>query len=159
MSGVTLDAIDRRILDTLQEDSSLTNVKLAEKVGLSPSPCLRRVRILEEAGIIERYVAVLDHEAVGLGMTAFIEVRLDSKKHRDVEEFETAVARLPEVLECHIVAGDYDYLLRVVLSDMTRFRQFIMNRVLEMPNIASTRSSFSVGEVKRTTKLPLPPIS
>lgn len=155
MPNSTLDAIDYRILDRLQEDAGGTNVELAEKVGLSPSPCLRRVRLLEEAGIIERYVALLDPEAIGLGMTVFVEVRLDSKKQRDVEDFERAVIGLPEVMECHIVAGDYDYLLRVALPDMSHFRQFIMRRLLEMPNIASTRSSFSVGEVKRTTKLPL----
>lgn len=155
MPSMTLDVIDYRILDRLQEDAGGTNVDLAERVGLSPSPCLRRVRLLEEAGIIERYVALLDPEAVGLGVIVFVEVRLDSKKQAAVEAFERAIGDLPEVMECHIVAGDYDYLLRIALPDMTHFRTFIMGRLLEMPNIASTRSSFSVGEVKRTTKLPL----
>ena len=157
MSKMTLDAIDYRILDALQENAGKTNVDLAEKVGLSPSPCLRRVRLMEKAGIIERYVALLDRKAIGLGLTVFVEVRLELKKRRAAEEFEDAVRHLSEVMECHIVAGDYDYMLRVVLADMADFRRFIMNRLLKIPNVASTRSSVSVGEVKQTTKLPLAP--
>jgi len=88
-------------------------------------------------------------------MTVFVEVRLEIKKHRAAEDFERSVRQMPEVMECHIVAGDYDYLLRVVLPDMTDFRRFIMNRLLKLPNVSATRSSFSVGEVKQTTKLPL----
>lgn len=159
MSKLQLDAVDYRILEALQENAGHTNVELAERVGLSPSPCLRRVRLMEEAGIIERYVALLDRKAVGLGLTVFVEVRLEIKKHRAAEDFEKAIRQLPEVMECHIVAGEYDYLLRVVLADMADFRRFIMSRLLKTPNVVSTRSSFSVGEVKQTTKLPLAPVS
>lgn len=156
MSKLVLDAIDFRILDALQENAGHTNAELAAKVGLSPSPCLRRVRLLQEAGIIRKYVALLDRDRIGLGLTVFVEVRLELKKQRAAEDFENAVRNLPEVMECHIVAGDYDYLLRVVLADMADFRRFIMTRLLKLTNVASTRSSFSVGEVKQTTRLPLP---
>ena len=156
MSKIALDAIDFRILDSLQENAGRTNAELAARVGLSPSPCLRRVRLLEAAGIIQKYVALVDREAIGLGLTVFVEVRLELKKQRAAEDFENSVRQFSEVMECHIVAGDYDYLLRVVLRDMADFRRFVMTRLLKLSNVASTRSSFSVGEVKQTTRLPLP---
>ena len=156
MSKIALDAIDFRILDSLQENAGRTNAELAARVGLSPSPCLRRVRLMEAAGIIQKYVALIDREAIGLGLTVFVEVRLELKKQRAAEDFENSVRQFVEVMECHIVAGDYDYLLRVVLRDMADFRRFVMTRLLKLSNVASTRSSFSVGEVKQTTRLPLP---
>jgi len=156
MSKIALDAIDFRILDSLQENAGRTNAELAARVGLSPSPCLRRVRLMESAGIIQKYVALVDREAIGLGLTVFVEVRLELKKQRAAEDFENSVRQFAEVMECHIVAGDYDYLLRVVLPDMAGFRRFVMTRLLKLSNVASTRSSFSVGEVKQTTRLPLP---
>jgi DNA-binding Lrp family transcriptional regulator len=150
-----LDAIDRRILDILQEDARISNVELAARVSLSPSPCLRRVRTLEEAKIIRRYVTLLDPVRVGLGVAAFIDVRLHPKTADVSAGFERAIQRFSEVMECHIMSGDYDYLLRVVVPDIAALRTFIMTDLLAIPGVDSTRSSFSLGEVKYTTALPL----
>lgn len=156
MATIDLDDIDRRILAVLQEDARISNLDLAARVGLSPSPCHRRVRRIEAAGLIRRYVALLDRAKLGLDLTVFIEVALARKDADSVAAFERAVTARAEVLECHIMTGDYDYLLRVGAADVARFRHFIMTDLLAMPGIDKTRTSFSLGEVKYTTALPLP---
>jgi Lrp/AsnC family leucine-responsive transcriptional regulator len=155
MSKASLTAIDRRILKILQEDGRITNAELAERVGLSPSPCLRRVRLLEEAGIIRRYVTLLDPEALGLGVAAFVEIRLGPKNTATAAAFETAIKKYTEIMECHIMTGEYDYLLRIVVPDIPSLRAFVMNQLLSVPGVEATRSSFSLGQVKYTTALPL----
>jgi Lrp/AsnC family transcriptional regulator, leucine-responsive regulatory protein len=150
-----LDPIDRRILAVLQEDARITNVELAQRVSLSPSPCLRRVHLLEEAGIIRRYVTLLDPDALGLNVSAFIDVRLGPKNAETAAAFERAIQPFSEVLACYIMSGEYDYLLRVVVPDIPTLRTFVMEHLLAIPGVESTRSSFSLGEVKYTTALPL----
>lgn len=157
MTEIDLDDIDRRILAALQRDARISNIELAAQVGLSPSPCHRRVRRIEAAGLIRRYVALLDRTKLGLDLTVFIEVALARKDAESVAAFERAVTARPEVLECHIMTGDYDYLLRVAAADVASFRSFIMTDLLAMPAIDKTRSNLSLGEVKYTTALPLPP--
>lgn len=150
-----LDAIDRRILEQLQRDGRLTNLELAERVGLSPSPCLRRVRILEDAGVIEGYAARLNRRKVGLGLTIFIAMNLE--RHGDVEadNFREAIAAMPEVVACHITSGEYDFLLQVVVEDLEEYRQFSLNRLLKMPSVKDIRSSFAIETIKEGGALPL----
>ncbi len=155
MPDQMIDAIDRRILGVLQSDARVTNVELAERVGLSPSPCHRRVRAIEESGVIRNYVALLDAETLGLGLSVFVEVTLKEKTAATSAAFEAAIVGRDEVMECHTMAGDADYLLRIVAPDIPAFRQFIMHELLAMPSVGSTRSSFSLGQVKYTTALPL----
>ncbi|MEX2454838.1 MAG: Lrp/AsnC family transcriptional regulator, partial [Rhodospirillaceae bacterium] len=120
-----LDAIDRRILDRLQRNGRVSNVELAREVGLSPSPCLRRVRDLETAGIIDRYAAVLDQTAVGLSLSVFVQVTLERQIESALETFERVVGTRPEVMECYLMTGDSDYLLRVVVADVTAYERFL----------------------------------
>jgi Lrp/AsnC family transcriptional regulator, leucine-responsive regulatory protein len=155
MPKISLTPVDRRILRLLQEDGRITNAELAERVGLSPSPCLRRVRLLEEAGIISRYVTLLDPEALGLGVAAFVEIRLGPKNTATAAAFEAAIKKYSEIMECHIMTGEYDYLLRIVVPDIPSLRAFVMNQLLSVPGVEATRSSFSLGQVKYTTALPL----
>ncbi len=155
MPRISLTTIDRRILRILQEDGRITNAELAERVGLSPSPCLRRVRLLEEAGVIRRYVTLLDPEALGLGVAAFVEIRLGPKNTATAAAFEAAIKKYTEIMECHIMTGEYDYLLRIVVPDIPSLRAFVMNQLLSVPGVEATRSSFSLGQVKYTTALPL----
>ncbi len=124
-----LDAIDRRILRALQRDGRLQNVELAKQVGLSPSPCLRRVRLLEEAGVIERYVALLDASKIGMGLTVFVRVWLTGQDAETVDRFTESVKKLPQVVECHLMAGDCDFLLRVVAADLDAYRRFQMEQL------------------------------
>lgn len=163
MPKISLTALDRRILKILQEDGRITNAALAERVGLSPSPCLRRVRLLEEAGIIRRYVTLLDPDALGLGVAAFVEIRLGPKNTTTAAAFEAAIKKYSEIMECHIMTGEYDYLLRIVVPDIPSLRAFVMNQLLSVPGVEATRSSFSLGQVKYTTALPLdvgePPVA
>ncbi len=150
-----LDPLDLRILDVLQRDARVANVDLAEQVGLSPSPCLRRVRAIEQAGVIDAYAALLDPAALGLDVTAFVEVTLERQSPDAVEVFETAMAARPEVMECYEVTGDHDYLLRVTVADIDRLRRFVMDDLLAIPSVARTRSNLALGRVKYTTALPL----
>jgi DNA-binding Lrp family transcriptional regulator len=155
MPRVPLTAVDRRILRILQDDGRITHAELAERAGLSPSQCLRRIRLLEEAGVIRRCVTLLDPEALGLGVTAFVEIRLSPKNRTTAAAFEKAIKKYSEIMECHIMTGDYDYLLRIVVPDIPSLRAFVMNRLLSVPGVEATRSSFSLGQVKYTTALPL----
>ena len=152
---MTLDEIDRRILCVLQERARTANVDLAREVGLSPSPCLRRVRELEETGVIRRFVALLDPGGVGLGVSVFVSVRLERQAENALERFESAVLARPEVMECYLMTGDADYLLRVVVRDVPAYEQFLVQHLTRVPGIASIQSSFALKQVKYTTALPL----
>jgi DNA-binding Lrp family transcriptional regulator len=155
MPNAVLDAIDRRILRALQEDARISNVALAERVGLSPTPCLRRVRALEENGVIRRYASLVDQAAVGLPVSVFISVSLERQVEGALEAFETRVRERPEVMECYLMTGDSDYLLRVVTADLSAYERFLMEHLTRIPGVASIRSSFALKQVTYKTALPL----
>src|SRR3984957_19911665 len=155
MPASLFDAIDIRILAELQEDGSLTNVELAERVGLSPSPCLARVRTLEETGVIVRKVTLLDPVKLGANVSVFIHVTLEKQIESLLDVFETAMARFPEVMECYLMTGDSDYLLRVVVSDTVALQHFIVDRLSKTRGVANIRSSFALKQVKYKTALPV----
>jgi DNA-binding Lrp family transcriptional regulator len=153
---IALDAIDRRILERLQQDGRLSNADLAEKVGLSSSPCWRRVKALEEAGVIKGYAAMLDSKAVGLSVNVFMSVSLSTQNEKSLKDFERAAAERPEVMECYLMTGDSDYLLRVVVPDLEAYERFVMD-FTKIVGIAQIRSSFALRAVKQGTALPLAP--
>jgi DNA-binding Lrp family transcriptional regulator len=153
---VTLDETDWRILAALQDDARLTNADLAEKVFLSPSPCLRRVRDLEQAGLIKRYVTLLDPIKLGLTVSVFIQVSLEKQMRGALDIFENSVLSRDEVMECYLMTGDADYLLRVVVSDMQSLERFIVDYLAKIPGVSNIRSSFALKQVKYKTALPLP---
>lgn len=150
-----LDPIDRRILAALQDDAAISNVELAERVGLSPSPCLRRVRALERDGVIRRRVTLLDPAAVGLPVSVFVQVTLERQVEHALETFEQAVLGWPEVLECYLMTGDSDYLLRVVVPDLESYQRFLMRHLTRVPGVASIKSSFALRQVEYRTALPI----
>ena len=151
-----LDAIDTRILDELQRNAKLTNVQLAERVHLSPSPCLARVRALEHDGVISRHVTLLDARTLGLQVSVFIHISLEKQARRSLEVFEQAIGSHPEVMECYLMTGDADYLIRVVVPDVQSLERFIVESLTRIPGIANIRSSFALKQVKYETALPLP---
>jgi Lrp/AsnC family leucine-responsive transcriptional regulator len=150
-----LDAIDRKSLAVLQQDGRKSIAVLAEHVGLSPSPCLRRVRMLVEAGVIARYVAVLDQQSVGLPVSVFVSIKLESQREEALDRFAKAIARWPEVLECYLMTGPRDYLLRVVVADLAAYEQFLKQKLTRLSGIGSIESSFALEQVKYTNVLPL----
>lgn len=152
---VSLDSADVRLLECLQGQARLTNVELSERVRLSPSQCYRRLRRLEESGLLRAYVALLDRERLGLGVVAFVNVSLEKQREHPAEAFNQAVQDIPEILECLAVSGEADYLLRVVAVDLKAFSDFLMHRLLRLPMVANVRSSILLDEVKSTTALPL----
>jgi len=156
MRDLQLDAIDWRILSLLQGDARMSNVELANAVGLSPSPCLNRVRALEEAGYISRYVTLLDAVLVGLKVSVFIQVTLERQIEPALETFEKAIRGRPEVMECYLMTGDADYLLRVVVPDIQVLEHFILNFLSRVPGVGNIKSSFALKQVKYQTALPLP---
>lgn len=151
----SLDAIDLKILGELQENARLTNAELATRVNLSPSPCLTRVRALESAGIVDRYVTLLDPKKVDLGVSVFISVTLERQVGKSLEQFERAIARYDEVMECYLMTGDSDYLLRVVVRDVEELQRFILDKLTTLPSVSNIRSSFALRQVKYKTSLPL----
>ncbi len=159
MEEVKLDQVDRRILRALQVDGRTTYDTLSEQVGLSPSAVLRRVKRLEESGAIAAYVALVPPERVGLGLTAYINVRLE--KHVEVHKrtpmdlFRAAVQAWPEVVECSALTGEMDYLLRAVFADMQHYSRFIMETLLKHPSVEDCRTSFVLDRVKATTSVPV----
>lgn len=155
-NSVTLDETDWRILAALQHDARLTNADLAEKIFLSPSPCLRRVRDLEQAGLIRRYVTLLDPIKLGLTVSVFIQVSLEKQMRDALDTFENSVLARDEVMECYLMTGDADYLLRVVVSDMQSLERFIVDYLAKIPGVSNIRSSFALKQVKYKTALPLP---
>jgi DNA-binding Lrp family transcriptional regulator len=154
-STVQLDEIDRQILIHLQESARISNVELANRVGLSPAPCLRRVRVLERSGIIRQYVSLLDARMVDLPTAVWIQVRLDLQVARRFDTFEQHIKRLPEVLECYLMAGEADYLLRVAVRDVAAYEHFLRTQLSRIEGIVSTNSSFVLKVVKYSTALPL----
>jgi Lrp/AsnC family leucine-responsive transcriptional regulator len=150
-----LDDTDRKILTTLQDDGRISLADLAEKVGLSPSPCLRRMRLLEKAGVIARYVAVLDQQAVGLPVSVFISIKLASQKQDALDRFAKTISRWPEVLECYLMTGPRDYWLRVVVPDLAAYERFLKQKLTRLDGVASIESSFALEQVKYTNVLPL----
>ncbi len=155
MRAVALDPIDRRILEVLQRDARIANVDLAEKVNLSPSPCLRRVRELEAKGVIRRYAALVDPLALGLSVSVFIHVALEKQIERVLDTFEAAIRERPEVMECYLMTGESDYLLRVVVPDMPALERFILDFLTRIPGVGNIKSSFALKQVKYETALPL----
>ncbi|NSZ77507.1 Lrp/AsnC family transcriptional regulator (plasmid) [Agrobacterium tumefaciens] len=149
------DDIDRRILRVLQKDGAIQNVQLAEKVGLSPSPCSRRVKMLEEAGIIERYVALVDASKVGLGLTVFARIWLTGQDVETVDHFTDQVRRLSNVVECHLMAGDCDFLLRVVAADLDDYRRFQVNHLTRIKGVRSVKTEIPMQKIKLTSELPV----
>lgn len=150
-----LDSIDWNILSALQDNARIANVDLAEKVNLSPSPCLARVRVLEREGLIRRYVTLLDPAAVGLRVSVFVQVRLEKQVENSLNVFEKAIAARSEVMECYLMTGASDYLLRVVVSDLQEFQKFVTD-VSKIPGVGNIQSSVALKQVKYETALPLP---
>ena len=156
MTDVTsLDAIDRRILEILQTEGRLPNAALAEKVGLSPSPCWRRVRALEDAKVIRGYVTVVDPQAIGLSVNVFAMVTLEKQIETALDHFENEIGKRPEVMECYLMTGEFDYLLRIVVPDLTAYERFLMDHLTRIKGISSIKSSFALNQVRYKTALPL----
>ena len=154
MRGPKLDRIDRQILDLLQSDGRMTNIELARRVGISPPPCLRRVRALEEAGLIRGYHADLAAEALGFGVTVFAQVGLQSQAETDLKAFETLVAGWPEVREAHMLAGETDFLLKIVASDWDSYQRFLSARLTAAPNVAHVKSALVLRVSKSLPRRP-----
>jgi Lrp/AsnC family leucine-responsive transcriptional regulator len=155
MPTPNLDALDRKILESLQADGRISVADLAARVGLSPSPCLRRVRNLEKAGVISRYVALLDQRAVGLPVSVFVSIKLEKQKQESLDRFEKAIQRWPEILECYLMTGSRDYWLRVVVPDLDAYERFVKQKLTRIEGIASIESSFALQQVKYSNVLPL----
>jgi Lrp/AsnC family leucine-responsive transcriptional regulator len=155
-SLIKLDKIDRHILEQLQQNGELTNQELADKVGLSPSPCLRRVRAMEQAGIILGRVTILDHKKLGLSLTAIILIGMDRHTPERFDAFEKQVTGYPEVQECYLITGqDADYMLKVVVPDMDHYHEFLLNRITRIQGVSGVHSSFVLRRVLDSTALPL----
>ena len=159
MAPMHLNRTNRRLLELLQRDGSLTNLELAARVSLSPSACLRRVRSLEKAGVIRRYVALLDPRKIGLGLMGFVTVKLEKRGRMPTDAFARAVKDWPEVMACQALTGDMDYLLRVQVEGLDHFSRFVMDSLLKHPGVLDVKSSFVLEEVKETTALPLTHLS
>ena len=152
---MTLDRYDKLILEALQEDGRISNVQLAQRVSLSESACLRRVRALEESGLIDRYVALVSQNAAGLSGNVFVQIGLQREVESDLAAFEQAVRDIPEVMECYLMSGEFDYLVRVVVSDMADFERIHKTELTRLPGVARVNSSFAIRTVRRKTELPL----
>ena len=153
---MSLDAIDIRILSELQQDGGLSNVELARRVNLSPSPCLMRVRALEKQGVIRQYVALADPQALGLGLNVFISISLKEQSKAALADFESRIAEHDEVMECYLMTGDSDYLIRVAVANMAALERFILDQLTPIPGVEKIRSSFALTQVRYTTALPMP---
>ena len=156
MPSISMDTTDWKILSELQDNARTTNVELARAVFLSSSPCLQRVKKLEESGLIRRYVTLLDPHKVGLTVSVFIQVTLEKQIEQSLANFERSIRDRPEVMECYLMTGDADYLLRVVMPDLPAFERFMLDHLTKIPGIASIKSSFALKQVKYQTALPLP---
>lgn len=150
-----LDAIDCRIIAALQADGRLSNLELADRVGLSPSPCLRRVKRLEREGYIQGYRAVLQRGRVGLGFTVFVGVKVNGHADERLIAFEAAVQAMPEVVACHMVSGEADYLLEVVVPDLAHYQRFMLGKLLDLPLVKEVRSNVAIQTLKVAAPLPL----
>lgn len=152
-----LDAIDRKILALLQRDSRITVQELSEKVGLSPSPCHRRVKLMEERGVITRYIAMVDQTAVGLPVSVFVSIKLERQSEEALDRFAKAISGWREVLECYLMTGPRDYLLRVVVADLPAYERFLKQKLTRLDGISSIESSFALDQVKYSIALPVAP--
>ena len=153
-NGDIMDEKDQQILRELQKNGRLSNAELAERVNLSPSPCLRRLRMLEKSGVIEGYTAIVNQKAYGLPVTVFIQIRLDHHSTEAAQEFERRIQNIDEIIDCHLMTGDTDYLLRVVVESLEAYETFIRERIHPIPSIASINTSFAYGVVKQSRCLP-----
>jgi len=151
----SLDVIDVRIIAAVQNDGRISINDLAEKVGLSPSPCARRLRILEEKGVIKGYAAMIDQTKVGLPVSAFASIKLERQREEDLDRFARAVAGWPEVVDCYLMTGQRDYLMRIVVKDLQAYETFIKSKLTRLEGIASIETSFALDQVKRAEVLPI----
>lgn len=150
-----LDAIDKKIVRTLQSDGKITIGELADRVGLSASPCARRVRLLEEAGIIKGYSAVIDQAKVGLPISAFASIKLERQNEDNLDRFAAAVSRWPEVVDCYLMTGQRDYLMRIVARDLESYERFLKEKLTRLDGVASIETSFALAQIKRSEALPI----
>jgi len=155
MAELTMDRTDFRILHHLQNNGRISNAELADLVGLSPSPCLRRVKALEQAGIIKRYAAIVDAKAVGLPISIFVNVSLLRQERSSLEKFEEQIAKYAEIMECYLMTGSFDYVLRIVVPDLDSYERFLAEKLTRTPGVANIQSSFTLKQVVYKTELPL----
>lgn len=152
---IGLDSFDLKILEVLQSEGRLSNLELADRIGLSPSPCLRRVKRLEAEGIIEGYTAKINRTKVGMGVTVFVAVGLERHREEEAERFRRAVLRLSQVVRCHAISGEADFLLEIVVSDLNQYSEFVLKRLRRIPGVKDLHSSFALETMKSTTAIPL----
>jgi Lrp/AsnC family leucine-responsive transcriptional regulator len=152
---IELDALDIKILTALQQDARMTTLELAERVGLSATPCTRRVKRLEDEGVIERYVTLLNAERLGIELNVFADIRLRSQTKESIEIFERAIKDMPEVVECYLVTGEYDYLLHLRVADVAALRALMRDRLIAIESVGATHSSIALEQIKYTTALAL----
>lgn len=150
-----IEKADRAILKALQHDGKLSNVNLAEQVNLSESACLRRVKALEQSGVIERYAMIVNPEALGINGSVFVEITLDTQQQQNLDVFEQAIQAIPEVMECYLMSGSFDYLVRVVVADIKDYERLHHDTLTKLPAVARVRSSFSLRTVTKRTALPV----
>ncbi|WP_421914015.1 Lrp/AsnC family transcriptional regulator [Mesorhizobium sp.] len=155
MPKTRLDDIDRRIIDALQVDGRMTAQQLADKVGLSASPCARRVRLMEDMGVITGYTAVIDQDLVDLPISVFASIKLERQRENELERFSAAITRWPEVVDCYLMTGQRDYLLRIVVRDLHAYERFLKEKLTRLEGVASIESSFALTQIKRSNRLPL----
>ena len=155
MAELTMDRTDFKILHHLQNNGRISNAELADLVGLSPSPCLRRVKALEQAGIIKRYAAIVDAKAVGLPISIFVNVSLLRQERSSLEKFEEQIAKYAEIMECYLMTGSFDYVLRIVVPDLDSYERFLAEKLTRTPGVANIQSSFTLKQVVYKTELPL----
>jgi Lrp/AsnC family leucine-responsive transcriptional regulator len=155
MPKIELDAIDRRIVAELQANARLSNIELADKVGLSPSPCLRRVKRLERDGYIDGYRASLRRDGIGLGFSVFLGVKINVHANEHAQSFEKTVVEMPEVVACHLVSGEADYFLEVVVPDLEDYQRFLVGKLLNLPIVREVRSNIAIQTLKAGAPLPL----
>ncbi|MGX1237863.1 Lrp/AsnC family leucine-responsive transcriptional regulator [Bradyrhizobium japonicum] len=155
MSTTSLDRIDIKILNELQQNASLTNVELASRVNLSPSPCLARVRTLEKLGVIDRRIALLDPAVLGIGVTAFIQIKLEKQVQTSLENFTRSIDPLAQVMECYLMTGESDYMLRVMAADIEDLEDLIVNKLSRIPGVSSIRSNLALKRISHKTVLPI----
>jgi Lrp/AsnC family leucine-responsive transcriptional regulator len=155
MPRLTLDSFDRRILETLQGDGRLRNVELADRIGLSPTPCLRRVKALEASGLIRGYKAELDRSGIGLGLTVMVGVKVDGHRDENASAVQEAFRAMPEIIACHIVSGESDFLLETVFPDIASYERFLFGKLLTLPMVKDIRSNIVIRTVKEGAALPL----
>lgn len=157
MHKVKLDRLDAQLLNVIQSNGKIPNTELADKIGLSPSPCLRRVRTLEKQGIIKRYVGIVDSKLVGLTINGFVTVRLKNQGREALLEFEKRIQSYKEVMECYLMTGTSDYFLRILVSDLEHYEQFLVDKLTTIPGVGNIESSFSLKQVVYRTEMPILP--